>query len=86
MIAGTVAELLNELGVAKSHSRPQVSNDNPYIEAHFKTLKYRPDYPARFNAISHARSPKAWKRSRSSSRRCRCWNSSIQKPRFLKGP
>ena len=40
------AELLNELGVAKSHSRPRVSNDNPYIEAHFKTLKYRPDYPA----------------------------------------
>ncbi len=57
MIAGTVAELLNELGVAKSHSRPRVSNDNPYIEAHFKTLKYRPDYPARFDSISHAR---AW--------------------------
>ena len=55
MIAGTVAELLNELGVAKSHSRPRVSNDNPYIEAHFKTLKYRPDYPARFDSISHAR-------------------------------
>ena len=56
MIAGTVAELLNELGVAKSHSRPRVSNDNPFIEAHFKTLKYRPDYPARFDSISHARS------------------------------
>ena len=55
MIAGTVAELLNELGVAKSHSRPRVSNDNPYIEAHFKTLKYRPDYPARFDSITHAR-------------------------------
>lgn len=60
MIAGTVAELLNELGVAKSHSRPRVSNDNPYIEAHFKTLKYRPDYPARFDSISHAR---AWCRT-----------------------
>lgn len=60
MIAGTVAELLNELGVGKSHSRPRVSNDNPFIEAHFKTLKYRPDYPARFNSISHARS---WCRS-----------------------
>ena len=55
MIAGTVAELLNELGVAKSHSRPRVSNDNPYIEAHFKTLKYRPDYPARFDSIKQAR-------------------------------
>jgi len=56
MIAGTVAELLNELGVAKSHSRPRVSNDNPFIESHFKTLKYRPDYPDRFDSISHARS------------------------------
>jgi putative transposase len=55
MVAGTVAELLNELGVAKSHSRPRVSNDNPFIESHFKTLKYRPDYPDRFDSISHAR-------------------------------
>lgn len=55
MIAGTVAELLNELGVGKSHSRPRVSNDNPYIEAHFKTLKYRPDYPDRFDSIKAAR-------------------------------
>jgi putative transposase len=55
MIAGTVAELLNELGVAKSHSRPRVSNDNPFIEAHFKTLKYRPDYPTRFDSIRDAR-------------------------------
>jgi len=60
MIAGTVAELLNELGVTKSHSRPRVSNDNPYIEAHFKTLKYRPDYPDRFDSIGAAR---AWVRS-----------------------
>ena len=57
MIAGTVAELLNDLGVTKSHSRPRVSNDNPFIEAHFKTLKYRPDYPDRFASISDAR---AW--------------------------
>jgi putative transposase len=56
MIAGTVAELLNELGVGKSHSRPRISNDNPFIESHFKTLKYRPDYPDRFDSISHARS------------------------------
>jgi len=60
MIAGTVAELLNELGVAKSHSRPRVSNDNPFIESHFKTLKYRPDYPDRFDSIRAAR---AWMRS-----------------------
>jgi putative transposase len=60
MIAGTVAELLNELGVGKSHSRPRVSNDNPFIESHFKTLKYRPDYPDRFDSITHARS---WCRS-----------------------
>ena len=59
MIAGTVAELLNELGVGKSHSRPRVSNDNPFIEAHFKTLKYRPDYPDRFDSINAAR---AWMR------------------------
>lgn len=60
MIAGTVAELLNELGVAKSHSRPRVSNDNPFIESHFKTLKYRPDYPDRFDSITAART---WMRS-----------------------
>lgn len=56
MIARTVAELLADLGVDKSHSRPRVSNDNPYIEAHFKTLKYRPDYPPRFDSITAARS------------------------------
>lgn len=55
MIAGSVAELLVDLGVAKSHSRPRVSNDNPFIEAHFKTLKYRPDYPERFDSIGVAR-------------------------------
>ncbi len=60
MIAGTVAELMNELGVARSHSRPRVSNDNPYIESHFKTLKYRPNYPERFDSIKAARS---WCRS-----------------------
>jgi putative transposase len=60
MVAGTVAELLNELGVTKSHSRPRVSNDNPFIESHFKTLKYRPDYPDRFDSITAART---WMRS-----------------------
>jgi putative transposase len=53
MIAGGVAELLVGLGVTKSHSRPRVSNDNPYVESSFKTLKYRPDYPDRFES-AHA--------------------------------
>ena len=60
MIAKSVAILLADLGVAKSHARPHVSNDNPYSEAHFKTLKYRPDYPERFGSIADARS---WARS-----------------------
>ena len=55
MIAKSVAQLLDDLGVIKTHSRPQVSNDNPYSEAHFKTLKYRPDFPDRFGAILEAR-------------------------------
>ena len=55
MIAKSVAQLLDDLGVIKTHSRPQVSNDNPYSEAHFKTLKYRPDFPDRFGTIIEAR-------------------------------
>jgi len=47
--------LLADLGVAKTHSRPQVSNDNPFSEAQFRTLKYRPDFPERFASIQHAR-------------------------------
>lgn len=50
-----VALLLADLGVAKSHSRPHVSNDDPYSEAQFKTLKYRPGFPARFGSIEDAR-------------------------------
>ena len=50
-----VAALLVDLDIAKSHSRPYVSDDNPYSEAHFKTLKYRPDFPARFGCIEDAR-------------------------------
>ena len=56
MIAKSVAILLTDLGVAKSHSRPHVSNDNPYSEAQFKTLKYRPDYPERFGSLADVRS------------------------------
>ncbi len=57
MIAGSMAELLAELGVKKSHSRPRVSNDNPFSESNFKTLKYSADYPENFDSLNHAR---AW--------------------------
>ena len=50
-----VASLLVDLHVTKTHSRPYTSTDNPYSESHFKTLKYRPAFPARFNSIEHAR-------------------------------
>ena len=50
MASKPVALLLADLGVTKSHSRPHCSNDNPYSEAHFKTLKYRPDFPGRFGS------------------------------------
>ncbi|WP_404361446.1 IS3 family transposase [Methylotuvimicrobium sp. KM1] len=51
-----VAALLVDLDVAKTHSRPYVSDDNPYSEAQFKTLKYRPDFPVRFGCLEDARS------------------------------
>jgi len=51
-----VAFLLADLGVTKTHSRPYTSTDNPYSEAGFKTLKYRPEFPERFDTIEHARS------------------------------
>ena len=50
-----VAALLVDLDIAKSHSRPHVSDDNPYSESQFKTMKYRPDFPARFGCIEDAR-------------------------------
>jgi putative transposase len=50
-----VAFLLADLGVLKTHSRPYTSTDNPYSEAQFKTLKYRPEFPDRFDSIEHAR-------------------------------
>jgi len=56
MTSKPVAFLLADLGVTKTHSRPHVSNDNPYSEAQFKTLKYRPDYPDRFGCQQDARS------------------------------
>lgn len=57
MKSDTRAQLLADLGASRSFSRPRVSNDNAFTEAHFKTLKYQPDYPGRFSSISHAR---AW--------------------------
>ncbi len=50
-----VANLLADLSITKTHSRPHVSDDNPYSEAHFKTLKYRPEFPKRFGSIQDAK-------------------------------
>ena len=50
-----VAFLLADLGVTKTHSRPHVSNDNPYSESQFRTLKYRPEFPDRFGCIQDSR-------------------------------
>ena len=55
MTSKPVAQLLVDLGVARSHSRPHVSNDNPYSEAAFKTLKYAPAFPANFGSLADAR-------------------------------
>ena len=55
MTSKPVALLLADLGVTKTHSRPHVSNDNPFSEAQFKTLKYRPAFPDRFGSIQDAR-------------------------------
>jgi putative transposase len=55
MIAKPVALLMTDLGVTKSHSRPHISNDNPFSEAQFKTMKYQLDYPERFGRQADAR-------------------------------
>lgn len=55
MTSKPVAQLLVDLGVARSHSRPHVSNDNPFSEAQFKTLKYAPVFPDRFGSLADAR-------------------------------
>ena len=56
MTSKPVALLLADLGVTQSHSRPHVSNDNPFSESQFKTLKYRPEFPERFGSLEHGRS------------------------------
>ena len=59
MTSKSVAQMLADLGVTKTHSRPHVSNDNPYSESQFKTLKYRADFPGQFGSLADAR---AWAR------------------------
>ena len=59
MVALTTAQLLETLGVQKTHSRPYTPNDNPFSEAQFKTMKYRPDFPSQFTTLEAAR---AWAR------------------------
>ncbi len=56
MKSKAVALLLSDLGVTKTHSRPYTSTDNPYSEAQFKTMKYRPQFPSRFGSLQHGRS------------------------------
>ncbi|MFI6985196.1 IS3 family transposase [Embleya sp. NPDC050154] len=55
MTSRKVSQLLLDLGVVRSHSRPRVSNDNPYSEANFKTIKYTGDFPGSFDSLAHAR-------------------------------
>jgi putative transposase len=57
MVAENVAQMMSNLGITKSHSRPKTSNDNPYSESQYKTLKYRHDFPDRFGCVEDAR---AW--------------------------
>ena len=54
MASQSVAQMLASLGVVKSHSRPHVSNDNPFSESQFKTMNYRPEFPDRFGSYEDA--------------------------------
>ncbi len=55
MTSKPVSEMMIDLGISRSHSRPRISNDNPFSEAQFKTLKYVPDFPDRFGSLADAR-------------------------------
>ena len=55
MTSKTLAQLVADLGVERSHSRPHVSDDNPFSESQFKTIKYSPGFPDRFGSPEHAR-------------------------------
>jgi len=74
MISKPVAFLMSDLGVTKTHSRPYVSDDNPYSESQFRTLKYRPGFPDRFGCLQDARA----ERGRSGP-----WSASAAPARFL---
>jgi len=56
MMSIPLALLMEDHGIRKSHSRPQVSNDTPFCESQVKTMKYRPDYPGRFGSLQDTRS------------------------------
>lgn len=55
MTSKTVAHLMADLGITKSHSRPYTSTDNPFSESQFRTMKYRPEFPDRFGCVQDAR-------------------------------
>lgn len=55
MVSKPLGFMLSDLGILKSHSRPHCSNDNPFVESHFRTLKYRPEFPDRFGSVFDAR-------------------------------
>lgn len=56
MTAKATSQLMSDLGIVESHSRPHISDDNPFSESQFKTLKYRPEFPDRFGSLRHAES------------------------------
>ena len=60
MRSGALKDLFGELGVAQTHNRPRVSNDNPFSESEFRTMKYRPNYPGTFATIEEARAYIDW--------------------------
>jgi transposase InsO family protein len=72
MSSKPVAFLLADLGVTKTHSRPHVSNDNPYSESQFRTLKYRPEFPDRFGCIQDSRA--SFPNPQSPAENCRAFN------------
>jgi putative transposase len=60
MRSGALKDFLSELGVTQTHNRPRVSNDNPFSESEFRTMKYRPNYPGTFATIEQARAYVEW--------------------------
>ncbi len=60
MRSGALKDLLGDLGVTQTHNRPRVSNDNPFSESEFRTMKYRPNYPGTFETIDQARAYIDW--------------------------